>query len=236
MVPMSSMPGFWRFMYRVSPFTYFVEGMIGTAVANTNVVCAANEFLPIIPPRNLTCSEYMGPYITAAGGYLKDPTATDLCEFCQLSSTNMFLAAVGIKYDHRWRNWGLLWAYVAFNVFGALLLYWLCRVPHKQHEKISALAMRRKKSHALAKSASRKSGDRALARGGVASPTRSKELKSVPSRRTAVALSEKALARSSGPSEGSGSDIQQWAEGVTAAKPDKPERPATPPVVMNIVK
>jgi hypothetical protein len=145
MVPMAKMPGFWHFMYRVSPFTYFVEGMIGTAVANTNVVCAANEYLPITPPLNLTCYEYMEPYMAVAGGYFKNPNATS-CEFCQLSSTNVFLASVNIKYDHRWRDWGLIWVYIIFNFFGALFLYWAFRVPHKQNLKESTLQRMRNKT------------------------------------------------------------------------------------------
>jgi ABC-type multidrug transport system permease subunit len=37
----------------------------------------------------------------------------------------------------RWRNFGLLFVYVAFNVFGALFLYWLTRVP-KKAKKVKA--------------------------------------------------------------------------------------------------
>lgn len=35
----------------------------------------------------------------------------------------MYLAAVSVYYDERWRNFGLVWAYVAFNIFGALFFY-----------------------------------------------------------------------------------------------------------------
>ena len=31
----------------------------------------------------------------------------------------------------RWRNFGIMFAYIIFNVFGALFLYWLTRVPKK---------------------------------------------------------------------------------------------------------
>lgn len=128
MVPRSKLPGFWKFMNRVSPFTYFVEGMLSVATANTEVVCAANEYRPIVPPGNLTCAEYMGPYMAAAGGYLKDPSAITNCEFCAISSTNTFLKSVDVYYSHRWRNWGLIWVYIVFNISASLLLYWFLRV------------------------------------------------------------------------------------------------------------
>lgn len=31
----------------------------------------------------------------------------------------------------RWRNFGIMWAFIIFNIFGALFLYWLTRVPKK---------------------------------------------------------------------------------------------------------
>jgi ATP-binding cassette subfamily G (WHITE) protein 2 (PDR) len=35
----NSMPEFWKFMYRVSPFTYFADGWLSNAISNTNVEC-----------------------------------------------------------------------------------------------------------------------------------------------------------------------------------------------------
>lgn len=37
-------------MYRVSPFTYLVDGMLSTAVAETSVVCSDIELLTLNPP------------------------------------------------------------------------------------------------------------------------------------------------------------------------------------------
>ncbi len=70
----------------------------------------------------------MTPYISAAGGYLTNPNATSDCSFCSISSTNTFLAAFNIYYKTRWRDFGLMWVYIIFNVFAALGLYWLARV------------------------------------------------------------------------------------------------------------
>ncbi|PSN60936.1 putative multidrug resistance ABC transporter [Corynespora cassiicola Philippines] len=135
LVSPDNLPGFWIFMYRVSPFTYLVSGMLSTGVANTNVVCASREFLRFSPTGNSTCGEYMEPYIQVAGGYLLDPEATSDCQFCSIGDTNVFLAGVSANYEDAWRNFGILWVYVIFNIFGALLLYWLVRVPKVKKEE-----------------------------------------------------------------------------------------------------
>ncbi|KAK5551707.1 Multidrug resistance protein [Exophiala xenobiotica] len=71
----------------------------------------------------------MADYISRAGGYLLDPSATSDCKFCKIKDTNVYLAGIGAHYEDRWRNFGLMWAYVAFNVVAALALYWLVRMP-----------------------------------------------------------------------------------------------------------
>ncbi|KAI5464892.1 ABC-2 type transporter-domain-containing protein [Mariannaea sp. PMI_226] len=130
-----SLPRFWIFMYRLSPFSYMVSGMLSTAVANVKVTCASNEFLSFNPMANQTCGEFMDSYIKQVGGYVLNPDATDTCQFCAISDTNTYLAAVGAHYSDRWRNFGLLWVYVLFNMAAALFLYWLVRMPKKSLKK-----------------------------------------------------------------------------------------------------
>jgi ABC-type multidrug transport system permease subunit len=77
----------------------------------------------------------MQPYISAAGGYLLNPDATANCSFCAISSTNTFLDSINSNFNTAWRNFGILWAYVIFNVAMALFLYWLARVPNKFGKK-----------------------------------------------------------------------------------------------------
>ncbi|KAG9511939.1 putative ABC multidrug transporter, partial [Aureobasidium melanogenum] len=124
------MPGFWIFMYRLSPFSYLVDGMLATAVANTNVICASNEYLRFSSPAGQTCGQFMGPWIAKYGGYLQN-NQTSECQFCQISDTNSFLASVSSSYSHRWRNFGILWVYIIFNAVAAVGIYWLVRVPKK---------------------------------------------------------------------------------------------------------
>ncbi len=154
----STLPGFWStchpslllqmlfclpltvetvFMYRVSPFTYLVDGMLSVGLANTVVRCSPVEYLNFNPPPGLNCSAYLEPYISYAGGYLTEASksATENCQFCTVGSTNDFLVSLNSSYGNRWRNFGLMWAYIAFNVAGAVLLYWLIRVPRVKKEK-----------------------------------------------------------------------------------------------------
>ncbi|KAM0790552.1 hypothetical protein ACM66B_004421 [Microbotryomycetes sp. NB124-2] len=127
----ATLPGFWIFMYRVSPFTYFAEGFLTTGLANTPLQCSDIEFTTFQPASGQTCGAYMQQYIDAAGGYLADPSATSDCRFCAQSSTNDFLSLFNMSYGNRWRDFGIIWAYIIFNVAAATFLYWLVRVPKK---------------------------------------------------------------------------------------------------------
>ncbi|EZG03190.1 hypothetical protein H106_06691 [Trichophyton rubrum CBS 735.88] len=132
LVSPTAMPGFWIFMYRLSPFTYFVSAVLSTGVGRTDIVCAANEILRLTPAAGQTCMEYLGPYTKFAGGRILTPDATDMCEFCAVADTDTFLKGVNIIFDERWRNIGILFGYIAFNMVGAIGLYWLLRVPKRK--------------------------------------------------------------------------------------------------------
>lgn len=131
-----AMPGFWIFMYRCNPFTYLVDGLMSTALARAPATCAANEVLLFQPGSgNGTCGQYMASYISAYGGALFNPDATENCQYCRITNTDTFLSAVNISFDTVWRSWGILWAFIVFNAVGAVLLYWIFRVPKKTSKK-----------------------------------------------------------------------------------------------------
>ncbi|OBT59510.1 hypothetical protein VE04_00545 [Pseudogymnoascus sp. 24MN13] len=130
------LPGFWVFMYLLSPLTYLVAGMLTTAVADTDLVCATNELLRFdaIPGQN--CSVYLAPYLKTLGGYLQPSTEGSAhCEFCPFGNTSQYLALLGMHYDQSWRNFGILWVFILFNVSFAFFVYWLARVPKKWNLK-----------------------------------------------------------------------------------------------------
>jgi ATP-binding cassette subfamily G (WHITE) protein 2 (PDR) len=127
----AALPGFWIFMYRVSPFTYLVSALLSTGLGNNEVRCAALELATFNPPSGQTCGEYMAAFVQMTGGAIYNPAATESCQFCPMSDTNMFLASVYSFYDQRWRNFGLMWVYIVFNAFAAVGLYWFARVPRR---------------------------------------------------------------------------------------------------------
>ena len=104
-----------------------------TGLGRTSVVCSDIEFNIFDPPSNETCSQYMESYLRA-GGYLREDTinATQGCAFCYASQTDTVLSGLSTHYSNRWRDFGIMWAFIGFNVCGAIFLYWLARVPKKQ--------------------------------------------------------------------------------------------------------
>ena len=136
-----NMPHFWIFMYRVSPFTYLVSAMLSTGTSGAPVTCEAIELLHFKPTGGMNCGEYMKDYIygtaasPAGGGYLTDVNATAECSFCSIGETDVFLAGVSSHYKDAWRNFGFMWIYILFNIFGAVFIYWLARVPKGSRSK-----------------------------------------------------------------------------------------------------
>ncbi|PNP43700.1 hypothetical protein TGAMA5MH_04672 [Trichoderma gamsii] len=131
----SSMPGFWVFMYRVSPFTYWVSAVLSTGLANTHVTCSSNELVHLEPPSGQACGDYLSNFIGAAGGYLQDGNATSDCSYCPIADTNVFLTSVSSSYAHRWRDFGIGMSFIIFNIAASLFLYWLVRMPKKWGKK-----------------------------------------------------------------------------------------------------
>jgi len=120
---------------RLSPYTYVIEGLFGqgslslfvntcdsftrqiTAVGSQTINCSPVEFVAITPPFGQTCSEYMNPYISFAGGYLTNPNANSSCQFCSIRTTDGFIGTnFNMFYDHHWRNFGFIIAFTLFNV------------------------------------------------------------------------------------------------------------------------
>ncbi|EUC35187.1 hypothetical protein COCCADRAFT_3579 [Bipolaris zeicola 26-R-13] len=131
----SQFPRFWIFMYRVSPFTYMVSGLLSGGIANSRVQCAQNELIRVQPNQGQTCGEYMQPWIKPNGGYVVNPNATSDCNFCSIADTNVFLKSISSDYKDYWRNFGILWVYIVFNIFAALVLYYLVRMPKPKKQK-----------------------------------------------------------------------------------------------------
>ncbi|RLV89830.1 Multidrug resistance protein CDR1 [Spathaspora sp. JA1] len=127
-------PRFWIFMYRANPITYIVQGMLSTGLANAKVTCSDAELLPIEPPSSdMSCAEFLQPYIDLAGGYYS--TEGGVCQYCRMSSTNEFLRSINSRFSERWRNWGIFISFIAINMILTVILYFIFRVPRGSKQR-----------------------------------------------------------------------------------------------------
>ncbi|CCO28597.1 pleiotropic drug resistance ABC transporter [Rhizoctonia solani AG-1 IB] len=92
--PYSQLIPFWKWMYRLSPLTYLIEGLLVNGIGKMDLTCSPTEIQTIVPPSGQTCSSYMNQYISTAGGYLVNPDASSDCQFCPQSTTDTYLMAV----------------------------------------------------------------------------------------------------------------------------------------------
>lgn len=69
-----------------------------------------------------SCGEYLSTYLESHTGFLTNPTATDMCNFCRASNGDDYLETLNISFDDRWRSLGVLVGYTASNVLIAYLL------------------------------------------------------------------------------------------------------------------
>ncbi|GKZ32454.1 hypothetical protein AbraIFM66950_001842 [Aspergillus brasiliensis] len=131
----SALPRFWIFMYRVSPFTYLVSSVLSVGIAGNTVECSDIELLHIPPPTGQNCSSYLDEYVRNYQATLLNPDDRTECLVCSISNTDQYLSALSMSYSDRWRNVGILIAYIVFNGIAAVFLYWLVRVPKKKSVK-----------------------------------------------------------------------------------------------------
>lgn len=97
--------------------TYLVSSWAGTGLRGRLVECSENELAIFDPPSGQTCRDYLADYLNAgAPGQLYNPTATAQCQYCPLTSADQFLAASNVYASERWRNFGIGFAYIGFNV------------------------------------------------------------------------------------------------------------------------
>lgn len=74
------------------------------------------------------CGDYLGAYADMAMGQIINPGATADCAYCPLKNADQFLAGVAISYSNHWRDYGIGFSYIVFNIFAAVVLYYFFRV------------------------------------------------------------------------------------------------------------
>lgn len=121
------MPAFWRYwMPYVTPMFYYTSGAMGTLIGNRPVHCRQDEAQVFTVPSGVTCLEYASPWIESAAGYLMRPHAADgTCEYCAYKTGSDYLAQIPISPSTKWRDYGVLLAYIVFNFALIYAFTWL---------------------------------------------------------------------------------------------------------------
>lgn len=125
MQPKELMPKFWLFMYRISPYTYFVETFVSLVMHDKPIVCQSTELALFHSYGGQSCGDYMADYIKEKGGYLLHPESMFICSYCVYDSGNQYLNQQNFHYEHIWRNFGLLWVYIGFNFVAMIIGFYL---------------------------------------------------------------------------------------------------------------
>ena len=136
--PPNQMPYFWRsWMFQLSPFTWIMEGILGNAVGGARVECdpQQGEMQTIRPPEGMSCSEHMEPFSYPSGPHAPPgsqgyyiPKDDGTCSFCLYRYGDDYLSTVRMDAGNKYRDLGIIVAYIAFNTALLFLLFWLFRI------------------------------------------------------------------------------------------------------------
>ncbi|KAJ2381307.1 ATP-binding cassette transporter snq2, partial [Coemansia sp. RSA 2603] len=128
-IPYFNMPRFWRsWMYWLSPYTYFIEGVITNDLHDTPIRCKSAEFYSFTPPQGQSCAQYAGQWLSSAAGYIRDMESTTSCDYCPYSKGDDYYRNLNWSFSHRWRNWCILLGFTAFNVIFTIFMVRIYKV------------------------------------------------------------------------------------------------------------
>ncbi|PBP21531.1 hypothetical protein BUE80_DR007425 [Diplocarpon rosae] len=116
-IPKPQIPKFWRaWLYQLDPFTRIIGGMVVTELHDRTVKCTDGELNRFPSPSGQTCGEYMSDFFAAGGpGYLVS-NVTSACEYCAYKVGDQFYSGLGFRFESRWRDLGILIAFVGSNL------------------------------------------------------------------------------------------------------------------------
>ncbi|KAF4626552.1 hypothetical protein G7Y89_g11606 [Cudoniella acicularis] len=116
-IPKPQIPKFWRaWLYQLDPFTRLIGGMVVTELHGRPVVCTPSELQHFAAPAGQTCGKYMSNFFERGGaGYIVN-NATSACEYCAYKFGDQFYTALELDYSNRWRDLGILIAFIGSNL------------------------------------------------------------------------------------------------------------------------
>lgn len=141
--PLSQLPEFWHFVHYASPFTWLIDGLFSNELHQTTVTCSQAEINIFQPPTNATCGSFIAPFLSYASGAIYNPKATSDCEYCRYSTGDQYLGTLDMGWGSRWRNFGVMWVYVFFNVGILLLVTGLPRLLKGRKQRVMRIAAKR---------------------------------------------------------------------------------------------
>ncbi|KAG0143497.1 hypothetical protein CROQUDRAFT_81007 [Cronartium quercuum f. sp. fusiforme G11] len=117
-IPQPQMPGFWRYWaYNLDPFTRLIGGLVVNELHDLPITCRPQELTRLVPPNDLSCEEWLSPFVDSVGGYIQSETATQFCDYCSYAVGDEFLATLNYSFENRWRDLGIFAGFCLFNVF-----------------------------------------------------------------------------------------------------------------------
>jgi ATP-binding cassette subfamily G (WHITE) protein 2 (SNQ2) len=125
--PFSALIKFWRWTYRISPYTYLIGGLVVNSLSGTTVVCDQSELNIFNPPAGQTCQSFAGAFVEVSGK-LSNPDATSMCKYCCYSVGDQYLQTLNMSFDDCWRNFGFMCVYIVFNAALCFAFFYLTKV------------------------------------------------------------------------------------------------------------
>lgn len=140
--PPALMPDFWaKWMPLLTPFTYLIEGIMGTALADSVVRCNRDELQQVIPPAGQDCRSYMSAFTSTVDeplqpgqdlGYYQ-VESDGACSYCQFRDASIYLERLSahdlhLTPHHRFRNLYIILGYIIFNIALVFGVFYVTRV------------------------------------------------------------------------------------------------------------
>ncbi|KAL1388614.1 ABC-2 type transporter-domain-containing protein [Phyllosticta capitalensis] len=126
MVPYASLTSFCKsWMYWATPYTYLVEPLVALVTHDLPVRCDAQELANFTAPPGQSCNAYADPYVAAVGSGYVQTNADGSCAYCRFKNGDEFAATFNIYHSHIWRDYGIFWIFIAFNIALTFLCTWL---------------------------------------------------------------------------------------------------------------
>ncbi|ESK96125.1 pleiotropic drug resistance abc transporter [Moniliophthora roreri MCA 2997] len=127
-IPYPVMEKFWRsWLYELNPYTRLLSAMLSTELHGLPIQCRSDEFAVFSPPSGQTCGQWADSFKTIYGGYIDNPNATADCRYCQYSVGDEFYSPLNIKFDDRWRDVFIIFAFFVFNLIATIIASRLLR-------------------------------------------------------------------------------------------------------------